>query len=84
MDGISFEIPLFLFATFGGAFVAGLSGFAFGLVAASIWLTGARVIISSLSRASFGISRVQVTPVAVFISIFPPAFAAISADWAPS
>src|SRR6516164_8348543 len=38
MDGISFEIPLFLFATFAGAFVAGLSGFAFGLVAASIWL----------------------------------------------
>jgi uncharacterized protein len=30
MDGIPFEIPLFLFATFAGAFVAGLSGFAFG------------------------------------------------------
>jgi uncharacterized protein len=38
MDGIPFEIPLFLFATFAGAFVAGLSGFAFGLVAASLWL----------------------------------------------
>src|SRR5215475_6025331 len=38
MDGITFEIPLFLFATFAGAFVAGLSGFAFGLVAASLWL----------------------------------------------
>jgi uncharacterized membrane protein YfcA len=38
MDGISFEIPLFLFATFAGAFVAGLSGFAFGIVAASLWL----------------------------------------------
>jgi uncharacterized protein len=38
MDGFSFEIPLFLFATFGGALVAGLSGFAFGLIAASIWL----------------------------------------------
>ena len=38
MHGIPFEIPLFLFATFAGAFVAGLSGFAFGLVAASIWL----------------------------------------------
>src|SRR6516165_7926887 len=33
MHGIPFEIPLFLFAT-----VAGLSGFAFGLVAASLWL----------------------------------------------
>lgn len=38
MDGITFDIPLFLFATFAGAFVAGLSGFAFGLVAASLWL----------------------------------------------
>ena len=38
MHGIPFEIPLFLFATFAGAFVAGLSGFAFGLVAASLWL----------------------------------------------
>jgi uncharacterized protein len=38
MDGITFEIPLFLFASFAGAFVAGLSGFAFGLVAASLWL----------------------------------------------
>ena len=38
MHGIPFEIPLLLFATFAGAFVAGLSGFAFGLVAASLWL----------------------------------------------
>ena len=32
MDGLTLELPLFLFATFAGAFVAGLSGFAFGLV----------------------------------------------------
>jgi uncharacterized protein len=38
MDGLSFELPIFLVATFAGALVAGLSGFAFGLVAASIWL----------------------------------------------
>ena len=38
MDGSPLELPLFLFATFAGALVAGLSGFAFGLVAASIWL----------------------------------------------
>ena len=38
MDGMTLEIPLFLFATFAGAFIAGLSGFAFGLVAASLWL----------------------------------------------
>jgi uncharacterized protein len=38
MDGIPFELPIFLLATFAGAVVAGLSGFAFGLVAASLWL----------------------------------------------
>jgi len=38
MDGISLELPIFLLATFAGALVAGLSGFAFGLVVSSIWL----------------------------------------------
>jgi uncharacterized membrane protein YfcA len=38
MDGLPLELPIFLIATFAGAVVAGLSGFAFGLVAASIWL----------------------------------------------
>ncbi|MDP1866732.1 MAG: sulfite exporter TauE/SafE family protein [Bradyrhizobium sp.] len=38
MDGSTVELALFLLATFAGALVAGLSGFAFGLVAASIWL----------------------------------------------
>lgn len=48
MDGFSPEIPLFLLATFAGALVAGLSGFAFGLVAASIWL----YILSPLQTAT--------------------------------
>jgi uncharacterized protein len=38
MDGLPLDLPIFLIATFAGALVAGLSGFAFGLVAASIWL----------------------------------------------
>lgn len=38
MDGFSLDLTFFLIATFAGALVAGLSGFAFGLVAASIWL----------------------------------------------
>jgi uncharacterized membrane protein YfcA len=38
MDGTTFELPLFLLATFVGALVAGLSGFAFGLVVSAIWL----------------------------------------------
>jgi uncharacterized membrane protein YfcA len=38
MDGSALELSLFLLATFAGALVAGLSGFAFGLVASSIWL----------------------------------------------
>src|SRR5580693_8935214 len=48
MDGVTIEIPLFLLATFAGAFVAGLSGFAFGLVAASLWL----YILTPLQSAS--------------------------------
>src|SRR5438132_4515175 len=38
MDGFPFELPIFLIATFAGALVAGLAGFAFGLVAAAVWL----------------------------------------------
>jgi uncharacterized protein len=38
MDGSSLELSLFLLATFAGALVAGLSGFAFGLVVSAIWL----------------------------------------------
>ena len=48
MDGFSFELPLFLLATFAGALVAGLSGFAFGLVVSSIWL----YILTPLQAAS--------------------------------
>jgi uncharacterized protein len=38
MDGTLFNLALFLIATFGAALVAGLAGFAFGIVAAAIWL----------------------------------------------
>lgn len=38
MDGLPIEVPLFLLATFAGALVAGLSGFAFGLIVSSVWL----------------------------------------------
>jgi uncharacterized membrane protein YfcA len=48
MEQAPFEIPLFIIATFSGALVAGLSGFAFGLVAASIWL----YILSPLQTAT--------------------------------
>ena len=48
MDGLPLELPLFLLATFAGALVAGLSGFAFGLVVSSIWL----YILTPLQTAS--------------------------------
>ena len=38
MDGSLTELLLFLVATFAAALVAGLAGFAFGLVAAAVWL----------------------------------------------
>jgi uncharacterized protein len=38
MDIASADVAIFLFATFAAALVAGLAGFAFGLVAAAVWL----------------------------------------------
>ena len=38
MDGTLFDLIVFLTATFAAAVVAGLAGFAFGLVAAAVWL----------------------------------------------
>jgi uncharacterized membrane protein YfcA len=38
MDGTSLELLVFFLATFAGAVVTGLSGFAFGLVVSAIWL----------------------------------------------
>src|SRR6478752_2477964 len=55
MDGIAIELPLFLLATFAGAFVAGLSGFAFGLVAASLWLYVLTPLQSATLIVGFGL-----------------------------
>jgi len=55
MDGITAETLPFLFATFAGAFVAGLSGFAFGLVAASIWLYILTPLQTATLIAAFGL-----------------------------
>ena len=38
MDGAIFDLTIFLSATFAAALVAGLAGFAFGIVAAAAWL----------------------------------------------
>jgi len=38
MDWFSLQFAIFLVATFAGAFIAGISGFAFGLIVASLWL----------------------------------------------
>src|SRR5229473_913512 len=48
MDGFLPDLTVFLIATFGGGLIAGLSGFAFGLIAASIWL----YILSPLQTAT--------------------------------
>jgi uncharacterized membrane protein YfcA len=48
MDGSFLSLAIFITATFSGAFVAGLSGFAFGLIAASLWL----YILSPLQTAT--------------------------------
>ena len=38
MDGSLIDIALFLLATFAGALISGVTGFAFGLVVTSVWL----------------------------------------------
>src|ERR1043166_10085521 len=38
MDGSLLDVTIFLIATFAGALIAGVTGFAFGLVAAALWL----------------------------------------------
>ena len=38
MDWLSVQFAIFLIATFAGAFIAGVSGFAFGLIVSSLWL----------------------------------------------
>ena len=38
MDVVTLDLAIFLVATFAAALVAGLAGFAFGLVAAAVWL----------------------------------------------
>jgi uncharacterized protein len=38
MDGSLLDIAIFLLATFAGALIAGVTGFAFGLVVAALWL----------------------------------------------
>jgi uncharacterized protein len=55
MDGITFDILLFLFATLAGAFVAGLSGFAFGLVVAPLWLYILSPVQSATLIVAFGL-----------------------------
>jgi uncharacterized protein len=55
MDGYPFELPLFLVATFAGGLVAGLSGFAFGLVAASLWLYILTPLQSATLIVAFGL-----------------------------
>src|ERR1051325_8262003 len=37
-DMLAFDLALFVAATFAAALVAGMAGFAFGLVAAAVWL----------------------------------------------
>jgi len=38
MDGSLLDVTIFLIATFAGALIVGVTGFAFGLVAAALWL----------------------------------------------
>jgi|SRR6185295_16486782 len=55
MDGIVAHYALFLLATFAAALVAGLAGFAFGLIAAAIWLHVLTPLESATLIVAFGL-----------------------------
>ena len=55
MEVLSVDSAIFLVATFAGALVAGLSGFAFGLVAASLWLYILTPLQSATLIVAFGL-----------------------------
>jgi uncharacterized membrane protein YfcA len=66
MDGFPIDLAIFLTATFAGALVAGLSGFAFGLIAASLWLyilpplqTAALIIAFGLLVQSYSVWKLR-------------------------
>src|ERR1700730_1215107 len=54
-DILSFELAIFLGGTFAAAFVTGLAGFAFGMVAASIWLYALTPLQASILILAYGL-----------------------------
>jgi uncharacterized membrane protein YfcA len=54
-DILSFELAIFLGGTFAAAFVTGLAGFAFGMVAASIWLYALTPLQASILIVAYGL-----------------------------
>ena len=57
---VPFDLAIFLLGTFAAAFVTGLTGFAFGMVAASIWL--------------FALAPVQVTTLIIAYALLVQAY----------
>jgi uncharacterized protein len=54
-DILSFELAIFLGGTLAAAFVTGLAGFAFGMVAASIWLYALAPLQASILIVAYGL-----------------------------
>jgi uncharacterized membrane protein YfcA len=54
-DILSFELAIFLGGTLAAAFVTGLAGFAFGMVAASIWLYALTPLQASILIVAYGL-----------------------------
>jgi uncharacterized membrane protein YfcA len=54
-DILSFELAIFLGGTVAAAFVTGLAGFAFGMVAASIWLYALTPLQTSILILAYGL-----------------------------
>ena len=55
IDGVPLDLLVFLFASFAGAVVAGVAGFAFGLITSAIWLHAITPAQSAALIAAFAI-----------------------------
>src|ERR1700730_8525776 len=54
-DILSFDLAIFLGGTLAAAFVTGLAGFAFGMVAVSIWLYALTPLQASILIVAYGL-----------------------------
>jgi hypothetical protein len=71
MGGLTFDLAFFLLATFAAALVAGLAGFAFGLVAAAVWLHILTPVQTATLIIAFGVAVWKLRRALQWIRLWP-------------